>query len=186
MHIKLIQFAADAGQSASGLFVLPPFTDETVLTKKFYPFGMSAPAGSVIHFFCDDERYEKLLLYSPDRFLASCKTNGYLAVMPDFSMWDDVPASVNFSQLLKATLVGSWLAANGVSVIPSVSFSKNVIDFSYLTGGLVLFHQLRRGDNARTYQSGAEKLPSCCRSISFGETGEIKNEFIVEMNRRTG
>ncbi len=89
--------------------------------ERLVPFGSRADAGSYIHFFLDDYRFQRVWS-QPERYLALLlRYEGVLS--PDFSLfWDDPEPVQRWNDYRNKWLAAFW-NANGLKVIPTISWS---------------------------------------------------------------
>jgi hypothetical protein len=76
---------------------------------------------TALHFFLDDYRFEPLWS-TPQRALSRPYSVG-AALTPDFSLWRDMPLAMQMWQVYRSRWCGTWMAAHGVRVIPTASWS---------------------------------------------------------------
>lgn len=89
-----------------------------------------AKPGDAIHFFLDDYRFETVWS-KPFRPLSRLQRVG-VALTPDFSLWQEMPLAMQLWQVYRSRWCGNWMASNGVSVIPTISWSTRVsYDFAF-------------------------------------------------------
>ena len=80
-----------------------------------------AEGGDCVHFFLDDYRFETVWT-KPERPLSRLQRVG-AALTPDFSLWRDMPMSMQLWQTYRARWCGMWMAEHGITVVPTVSWS---------------------------------------------------------------
>lgn len=83
----------------------------------------AAGGNAAVHFFLDDYRFETVWT-KPVRPLSRIQRVGG-ALTPDFSLWRDMPLSMQLWQVYRARWCGLWMAAHGVRVIPTVGWSTS-------------------------------------------------------------
>lgn len=121
----------------------------------------------------------------PERGLARCARLG-LALTPDFSMWRDMPLVMQLWQVYRSRWCGAWLIANGISMIPTVSWSTpRTFEFAFAgiaRGSTVALSTVGvRAKEARTlFAAGCEALakhvaPSCV--LIYGQPGLADQVF---------
>ena len=102
-----------------------------------------------VHFYEDDYLFERIWR-NPKRYLSLLKKyNG--VILPDFSVYRDMPFVMQLWNIYRSRAVGCWLQANGIKVIANV----------------------RYGDK-RTYRCACDGLSKHC-VIAVGTHGTIKN-----------
>ena len=75
----------------------------------------------IVHFFLDDYKFEKVYNY-PQKYVDILKQ--YKAVLtPDFSLYSDMPLSLQLYNTFKNRWCGSYWQHNGIKVIPTISWS---------------------------------------------------------------
>lgn len=73
-----------------------------------------------VHFFEDDYLFERLWR-NPKKYLSILKQyNG--VILPDFSLYRDMPLVMQLWNIYRSRAIGTWLQANGIKVIPNVRF----------------------------------------------------------------
>lgn len=77
--------------------------------------------GSAIHFFLDDYRFETVWS-QPLRSLARISRAG-MALSPDFSLWTEMPLSMQLWQVYRSRWCAMWMHEHGIAVIPTISWS---------------------------------------------------------------
>lgn len=91
------------------------------------------------HFFLDDYRFESVWRF-PERYLKRIQNMG-TALTPDFSVWLDIPLAAQLWQVYRARWLGAYWQANGVQVIPTITWADaDSYDFVFdgiATGGTV-------------------------------------------------
>ncbi|MEV6967579.1 DUF4417 domain-containing protein [Hamadaea sp. NPDC051192] len=90
----------------------------------------NAGPGSCVHFFLDDYRFETVWT-KPERPLTRLQRVG-TALTPDFSLWRDMPLAMQLWQVYRARWCGAWMAAHGLHIIPTISWSTpDTFDFAF-------------------------------------------------------
>jgi hypothetical protein len=119
--------------------------------------------GDCLHFFLDDYRFETVWS-KPERPVTRLQRVG-LSLTPDFSLWRQMPRVMQLWQVYRARWCGAWMLANGIDVIPSVSWSgpeSRAFAFTGLTpGGTVAISAVgtRRDPGARRlFAAGYEAM----------------------------
>lgn len=80
-----------------------------------------AEPGDAVHFFLDDYRFETVWS-QPQRSLSRIAKVG-MALSPDFSLWGQMPLVMQLWQVYRSRWCAMWMHSNGISVIPTVSWS---------------------------------------------------------------
>lgn len=81
----------------------------------------SSRPGSAWHFFLDDYRFETVW-NRPEVSLSRVQLLG-MALSPDFSLWRQMPMVMQLWQVYRARWLSALWEANGITVIPTVSWS---------------------------------------------------------------
>lgn len=81
----------------------------------------SPRSGDCVHFFLDDYRFETMWS-QPERSLPRAARCG-MSLTPDFSLYPQMPRVVQQWNVYRSRWCGAWMAAHGVAVIPTVSWS---------------------------------------------------------------
>lgn len=71
-----------------------------------------------VHFYIDDERFERIWKRPADYLSRLSKFWGVIS--PDFSLYRDLPLGMQLWNTYRGRAIGHWLARNGVHVIPNV------------------------------------------------------------------
>lgn len=95
--------------------------------------SQSSDFDKIVHFYLDDYKFEDI--YSkPDKKLALLKK--FKAVLtPDFSMYLEMPISLQLYAAFKSRWVGAYLQNQGVKVIPTVRWA-DLSSFNYCFDGI--------------------------------------------------
>jgi len=102
-----------------------------------------------IHFYEDDVSFERIWR-NPRKYLSILKKfNG--VILPDFSLYRDMPLSMQIWNIYRSRAIGHWLQREGVNIVVNI----------------------RYGDE-RTYQISCDGVPKDC-VISLGTHGTMKN-----------
>lgn len=103
-----------------------------------------------VHFYEDDYLFERIWR-NPKRYLSILKQyNG--VILPDFSLYCDMPFAMQLWNIYRSRAIGNWLQAHGVKVIVNVRF----------------------GDR-RTYRCTCDGVSKHC-VIAVGSHGILKNK----------
>lgn len=124
------------GAGQYGIPVLAPFEGE--LPERLVPYGQrlrgdEAWAGSAVHFFLDDYRFERV--FARPRKTLSVMTTAGIALTPDFSLFRDWPKAMQVWNVYRSRWCGAWWQQNGVQVIPTLQWSTDE-SFEYAFDGL--------------------------------------------------
>ena len=74
-----------------------------------------------VHFFIDDYQFERIWNL-PDRYV-ECLRQFQCVIAPDFSQYTDMPYPQRIWNNYRGKLIGAWLQAQGLTVIPNVTWS---------------------------------------------------------------
>lgn len=90
----------------------------------------NATAGSAVHFFLDDYRFETLWS-KPERPVSRLQKVG-ISLTPDFSLWREMPLAMQLWQVYRSRWCGCWMQLHGIPAIPTLSWStKESYDFCF-------------------------------------------------------
>lgn len=150
-----------ADASYEGPFEFPVIQPEASVPKRIVAFSKAVGCkdhDQWVHFFEDDYLFERIWR-DPKRYLKILKRfNG--VILPDFSVYRDMPYTMQLWNIYRSRAIGFWLQENGVKVIVNI----------------------RYGDS-RTYASCCDGAPRCC-TIAVGTHGTLKHsddkEYFVE------
>lgn len=113
-----------------GKYGIPPLWPEIPgycrETKNFIGFNYAKtykgqPENTGIHFFIDDYQFTRLWT-NPEAYLDTLKQYR-LVFTPDFSMYRDWPVAMQLWNLYRKQWLGAFWQANGISVVPTVTWS---------------------------------------------------------------
>jgi Domain of unknown function (DUF4417) len=90
----------------------------------------TAGLDAAVHFFLDDYRFE-VCWSKPERAISRPQRLG-AALTPDFSLWADMPLSMQLWQVYRSRWCGAWMLHHGIRVIPTISWSTaDTFDFAF-------------------------------------------------------
>lgn len=119
--------------------------------------------GGAIHFFLDDYRFETTFS-SPERSLKRVEAVG-ASLTPDFSIWRDMPRAAQIWNTYRSRWCGAYWQANGIDVIPTVSWSTpDTYDFCFdglPVGGTIAISSVgvrTTGEDQVLFRQGVEQL----------------------------
>ena len=138
--------------SYSGIYEFPRIKPTQNIPNRLISFSKSIANkdnNQWIHFFEDDYLFERTWR-APHKYLDTFKRyNGI--ILPDFSLYRDMPLSMQIWNIYRSRAIGNWLQKNGVEVIPNIRF----------------------GDK-RTYDISCDGIEKHC-TIAVGSYGNMKN-----------
>lgn len=102
-----------------------------------------------VHFYEDDVSFERIWR-KPRRYLQILKRFTGV-ILPDFSLYRDMPLSMQIWNIYRSRAIGHWLQREGIDIVVNI----------------------RYGDE-RTYQISCDGVPKNC-VISLGTHGAMKN-----------
>ncbi len=134
-----------------GFFEFPVIQPENSVPNQLVSFSKairSSDYNQWVHFFEDDYLFERIWR-NPKRYLSILRRfNG--VILPDFSVYRDMPYAMQLWNIYRSRAIGSWLQKNGVKVIVNI----------------------RYGDD-RTYGFSCDGVPHGC-TIAVGTHGTLK------------
>ena len=137
----------------SGAFEFPVINPTYEIPNRLISFSKAIPSRDFdqwVHFFEDDCKIERIWR-NPKHYLdILCRYNG--VILPDFSVYRDMPLVMQLWNIYRSRAIGSWLQANGIKVIANVRF----------------------GD-ARTYRYACDGISRGC-VIAVGTHGTVKGK----------
>lgn len=74
-----------------------------------------------VHFYLDDERFERLWRRPGDYLRRLSAFQGVIS--PDYSLYRDLPLAMQLWNTYRGRAIGYWLARQGIDVIPNVRWS---------------------------------------------------------------
>ena len=109
--------------SYDGLFEFPCIWPTQDVPNKLIAFSKALSSKDYnrwVHFFEDDYLFERIWR-RPRKYLDILKRfNG--VILPDFSLYRDMPFVMQLWNIYRSRAVGHWLQINGVKVIPNVRY----------------------------------------------------------------
>jgi len=136
----------------AGFLELPIIHPTHEVPNRLVPFSKAVNCkdrDQWVHFYEDDFHFERLW-DDPTRWLDTLKRFRGV-ILPDFSVYRDMPLIVQLYNIYRSRAIGCWLQANGVKVICN----------------------LRWGDR-RTHRFCCDGAPKCC-VIAVGTHGTLKD-----------
>jgi hypothetical protein len=139
------------------------------------------------HFFLDDYRFENVWNRSQWGITRAGLLGGVLS--PDFSLWPQMPRVMQQWQVYRSRWVGALWEANGIKVIPTVSWSdRDSHGFAFLglpIGGTIAVSTVglvRQRERHPAFLAGYEAMFDACRPTTVlcygrvidGMTGDIR------------
>lgn len=104
-----------------GPWEIPVIPSSNHIPDKLLPFDHALSQNRFdhfVHFYIDDERFERIWKRPGDYLERLSKFAGVLS--PDFSLYRDLPLGIQLWNTYRGRALGHWLARNGVEVIPNV------------------------------------------------------------------
>lgn len=110
-----------------GEFDIPVISPEKYHTVNWLGFNSASTTqnrkGKGVHFFLDDYQFERLW-ERPNSYINLLKQYDFV-MSPDFSTYTDFPKVLNIYNHFRKHWIGAYLQANGVHVIPTISWSTS-------------------------------------------------------------
>lgn len=107
-----------------GLFEFPIIQPAFWIPNRLIPFSKAVSCNDHdqwVHFFEDDCLFERVW-NNPGRYLEILRRfNG--VILPDFSLYRDMPFSMQLWNIYRSRAIGVWLQKNGIKVIPNIRFA---------------------------------------------------------------
>ena len=107
----------------AGIFEFPVIQPTHWIPNRLIPFSRAVSSkdhNQWIHFYEDDCSFERLWR-NPRRYLEVLKRfNG--VILPDFSLYRDMPFVMQLWNIYRSRAIGCWLQANGIKVIANIRF----------------------------------------------------------------
>lgn len=88
-----------------------------------YALTCKNPKDTYLHFYIDDYQFERIWA-NPQRYMELFKKFAGV-IMPDFSLYFNLPKAVQIYNHYRNCLLASYYQANGINVIPNVSWSDS-------------------------------------------------------------
>ena len=136
----------------SGLFEFPRIESSNDIPTRVIAFSKSISCKDYdqwVHFYEDDYLFERIWR-NPHKYLQILmKYKG--VILPDFSLYRDMPLSMQIWNIYRSRAIGNWFQKNGIKVIPNIRF----------------------GDR-RTFRICCDGIEKHC-VIAIGSHGNIKN-----------
>lgn len=159
------------------------------------------PKECIAHFFTDDYRFERIW-NNCEKYLDMLKNFKYVC-SPDFSCYSNMPYALQLWQIYRSHAISYFLSANGISVIPTVTWSGEE-SFDFCFGGLPQNSTLAVSTNGcfteqgkDCYRKGFKEMCRCLNPYNVLVIGrEIRvdadieivylNSFGQDMSKRIG
>jgi hypothetical protein len=119
------------GRLLKGVTLVGPYDIPRIEGSQFVPgslmafseaMAMSRPdARAWVHFYEDDYRFRRLWT-APERYLNRLRQFAGV-ISPDFSVYRNMPVALKIEHTYRNQLLGAWLQARGLNVIPNVRLS---------------------------------------------------------------
>ena len=107
-----------------GTWEMPVIPASDLLPDKLLPFDHALSQNRFdhfVHFYIDDERFERIWRRPGDYLARLSKFKG--CISPDFSLYRDLPLGMQLWNTYRGRALGYWLSVNGMDVIPNVRWS---------------------------------------------------------------
>ena len=107
----------------AGLFEFPHIKATSMVPNRLISFSSCIHCSDYdqwVHFYEDDYLFERIWR-NPSKFIDILKKyNG--VILPDFSLYRDMPFAMQIYNIYRSRAIGSWLQANGIEVIPNIRY----------------------------------------------------------------
>ena len=125
MYLRLIDNAKYLNQiSCVGLYNIPVIKKEEIeLSENTVSFNNRNNKCVAIHFFIDDYQFDRIW-NNPERYIEMFKDYDYIC-SPDYSLYLDFPKALQIYNTYKKQFLGAYFQANGIKVVPTVSWSDS-------------------------------------------------------------
>lgn len=134
-----------------------------------------------VHFFLGDYQFQRVWT-APERYLAMLRRFRCVCT-PDFSMFTDYPLAVQIYSHYRKHWLGAWWQQNGMTVIPTISWSdERSYDWCFdgdPVGGIVAVSSVGTqmdGESRRLFQAGYEEMLRRLRPETILFHGDIPDE----------
>ncbi|MBQ8804176.1 MAG: DUF4417 domain-containing protein [Tyzzerella sp.] len=108
-----------------GKYGVPALLAEIIETEQFIPFNYAKSCKNAdkkgIHFFLHDYQFRRLW-DMPERYMLMLQRFNCVCT-PDYSLYTDMPKAMQIYHHYKKQWMGAYWQANGITVIPTVSWS---------------------------------------------------------------
>ena len=108
----------------AGVLEFPIIKPTYRIPDKLIAFSKAIPCTDYsqwIHFYEDDYKFERIWR-NPRRYLKILKRfNG--VILPDFSLYRDMPYVMQLWNIYRSRAIGAWLQANGVRIVPNIRYA---------------------------------------------------------------
>lgn len=161
-------------ETNTSLPILDSYTGSLDYDFVSYPKRHNAqPSNTILHFFSDDHTFERIWDKLDETTMAM--RNFAVRTAPDFSMWQDVPESINYINLYKSRFCAAYWQLNGFPTIPTVSWGS-IRSFQYCLNGLPRHSILAV---CGTGNRRKEDFALWCRAISLTEDALAPIHFLI-------
>ena len=124
-------------ECSEGRYNIPIIKTEKCIPDKLIDFCHSLRStqfSSGVHFFLDDNRFERIWRL-PWRYIPHLR-NFDVVLSPDFSLYTDMPQAMKIWNVYRSRLLGQMMQRSGCRVIPTVSWAY-VDSFDYCFEGII-------------------------------------------------
>lgn len=110
-----------------GEYGVPVLDPEIIQTKQFIPFnyvkGCKCPEEKGVHFYLHDYQFRRIW-DMPERYMLMLQKFDCV-LTPDYSIYTDMPKAMQIYHHYKKQWMGAYWQANGITVVPTVSWSDD-------------------------------------------------------------
>ena len=111
------------GAQFDGKYEFPFISDSGIIPEKLLPFDKAMANKNYaqwVHFYIHDKEFERIW-NQPNKYLEILKRYEGI-ITPDFSLYRDMPLSMQILNTYRNRAIGYWMKKNGVSIIPNFSW----------------------------------------------------------------
>ena len=111
------------GAQFDGKYEFPFISDSGIIPEKLLPFDKAMANKNYaqwVHFYIHDKEFERIW-NQPNKYLEILKRYEGI-ITPDFSLYRDMPLSMQIWNTYRNRAIGYWMKKNGVSIIPNFSW----------------------------------------------------------------
>lgn len=174
------KFALLEGAELSDHFELPILKKTTFIPIKAISFdkAKNSSKNQWVHFYTNDKRFE-CLWNNPLHYLDMLKKFEGV-ITPDFSIYFDLPITMQIWNTFRSRTLAYWLQSNGVNIVPNIRWGdERSYPFAFEAieqGGMVSigsYGNIKTNVNCYYFEKGLEKMIETIKPetiICFGST----------------
>jgi hypothetical protein len=175
------------GARFMGQYEFPMLEKSNSVPQNLVPFNKRSKAGAAnwVHFYIHDHKFAGLWRNHKRCLKDFQRVAG--VILPDFSLYRDMPLALQIWNVYKSRAVGYWLQSKGVKIIPNLRWGdERTYDFAFdgiPAGGTVAVGShgcIKERTDREYFLQGFDKMISRLRPETVVVYGRIPKEIDVE------